>query len=130
MHSSCNFPSELREAAATERRFEELIDTLNELRSPRIGRRTERRLDLVETLVLAEELLGEAHALRERAMELLDLLRRRERLDRRVGERVDLVLDALREQILEVVGVEIVRPDAEEEAVEDRRERLVRRDLV
>jgi hypothetical protein len=83
-----------------------------------------------QTLVLAEELLGELHPLRERAVELLDLARRRERLDRRIGERVDLVLDALGEEILEMVGVEIVRPDPEEEAVEDRGQRLVGRHLV
>ena len=54
-------------------------------------------------------------------MQLLDLARRGERLDRRVGQRLDLVLDALREEILEVVGVEIVGADPEEEAVEDGR---------
>ena len=43
------------------------------------------------------------------------------------GHLQDLVLEALLEQILEVVGVEVVAADAEEEAVEDGGQRLVAR---
>jgi hypothetical protein len=42
----------------------------------------------------------------------------------------DLVLDAALEQLVEVVRVEVVRVHAEQEAVEDRVERLVAGDLV
>src|SRR6202042_3332191 len=83
-----------------------------------------------ETLVGREKLLAEAHSLREGAMELADLARGRERLDQSLPEGLHLVRDPALEEILKMVGVEVLAPDPEEEAVEDRGQRLVGGDLV
>src|SRR5580700_1621902 len=68
--------SQLRESAAAERRLEEVIDALQELRGARVGRRSQRSLDLVQCLELAEELhVAEPSPAREHLSYAIDLAR-------------------------------------------------------
>ena len=106
-------------------------EELEHLHDAPIGERDALGADLEdEALVGGEERVAEVHPPAEALAEIGELARGDHGLLRFARHLPDLVLDAALEQLAEVVGVEVVGVHAQEEAVEDRVERLVPGHLV
>jgi hypothetical protein len=106
-------------------------EQLEELHDASIDRAHALGADLEdEALVCGQERVAEGHALAERATELGELARGHDGRLHPLLHLPDLELDAALQQLVEVVRVEVVRVHAQQEAVEDRGERLVGGDLV
>src|SRR5262249_32423136 len=83
-----------------------------------------------EALVARQEGIREVHPLAEVLRQLRELPSRDDRLERLTRHLPELDGDAALKELVEVVGIEHVRMHAEQEPVEDGRQRLVARNLV